>query len=74
MKCKRVTFTVLTTKKTFTYTLVYPHEVNADDKLSVLTPVGSALLGLSIGQEIERPLEGGGILEATLMQFQNNFP
>jgi regulator of nucleoside diphosphate kinase len=55
----RVTFTVLSTQKTFTYKLVYPHETTTADTLSVLTPVGSALLGLSIGQEIEWPLEGG---------------
>lgn len=55
-----VTFTVLATQKTFTYTLVYPREADgADDKLSILTPVGSALLGLSVGQEIEWPLAAG---------------
>lgn len=52
-----VTFTVLSTRKTFTYTLVYPHEANSDGRLSVLTPVGSALIGLSVGQEIEWPLD-----------------
>lgn len=52
----RVTFTILSKQKTFTYTLVYPHEATTDDTLSVLTPVGSALLGLSVGQEIEWPL------------------
>lgn len=55
----RVTFTVLTTQKTFTYKLVYPHEITTEEDLSILTPVGSALLGLSVGQEIEWPLEGG---------------
>lgn len=52
-----VTFTVLSTQKTFTYMLTYPHEATTSNKLSVLTPVGSALLGLSVGQEIEWPLE-----------------
>lgn len=54
----RVTFTLPAKKKTFTYKLVYPHEATTDDTLSVLTPVGSALLGLTVGQEIEWPLEG----------------
>lgn len=54
----RVTFTVLSTRKTFTYRLVYPHEATTNDTLSILNPVGSALLGLGIGQKIEWPLEG----------------
>lgn len=52
-----VTFTVLSTQKTFTYTLVYPHEADTNGRLSVLNPVGSALLGLAVGQEIEWPLD-----------------
>ncbi len=55
----KVTFTVLSTKSTFTYTLVYPQQAGTKDTLSILTPVGSALLGLSIGQEIEWPLPDG---------------
>ena len=54
----KVTFTVLSTKRTFTYKLVYPQETTDENTLSVLTPVGSALLGLSVGQEIEWPLGG----------------
>jgi len=50
----RVKFTVLSTKKSFTYTLVYPQDMDGSaDKISVLAPVGSALLGLTVGQEIE---------------------
>lgn len=53
-----VTFTVLSTQKTVTYRLAYPNElqVGGENSLSVLTPVGSALLGLSEGQVIEWPL------------------
>lgn len=54
-----VTFTVLSTSSTFTYTLVYPQQAGAENTLSVMTPVGSALLGLSIGQEMEWPLPDG---------------
>lgn len=41
-------------------TLVYPHEANVDQgRVSVLAPVGSALLGLSIGQSIDWDAPGG---------------
>lgn len=56
----RVSFSILSTGKVATYTLVYPADLDgSDDKLSVFTPVGSALLGLSVGQEIEWPLAAG---------------
>lgn len=51
-----VTFTAIQTNKTFTLKLVYPNESQASDTLSILTPAGSALLGLSEGQEIEWPI------------------
>ncbi|PUA28596.1 MAG: nucleoside diphosphate kinase regulator [Cellvibrio sp. 79] len=50
----RVRFSVLATGVTMVKTLVYPKDVAADENnISILTPLGSALLGLSIGQEIE---------------------
>jgi regulator of nucleoside diphosphate kinase len=40
--------------------LVYPRDADGSpDKVSILAPVGSALLGLRAGQEIEWPLPGG---------------
>ncbi len=40
--------------------LVYPSQADADaGKISVLAPVGSALLGLSTGQSIEWPMPDG---------------
>ncbi len=43
-------------------TLVYPKDADVDQgKVSVLAPVGSALLGLSVGQSIRWPLPGGTI-------------
>jgi regulator of nucleoside diphosphate kinase len=43
-----------------TITLVYPSQADASaGKISVLAPVGSALLGLSVGQSIEWPLPDG---------------
>ncbi len=52
-----VMFTLLSTQKSFTYKLVYPQEAVSAELLSILTPVGSALIGLSVGQEIEWPME-----------------
>ena len=41
-------------------TLVYPHQVDGTPgQVSVLAPVGAALLGLSVGQSIDWPLPGG---------------
>ena len=41
-------------------TLVYPPAADANaGRVSVLAPVGAALLGLSVGQEIDWPLPGG---------------
>jgi len=40
--------------------LVYPHEADAErQRVSVLAPVGAALLGLAAGSAIEWPLPGG---------------
>ncbi|HAN28689.1 MAG TPA: nucleoside diphosphate kinase regulator [Haliea salexigens] len=57
----RVTFQDIDTGSDTTVTLVYPQEANVTEmKISVLTPVGSALIGLAIGGEIEWPLPTGG--------------
>ncbi|MFA7095014.1 MAG: nucleoside diphosphate kinase regulator [Gammaproteobacteria bacterium] len=41
-------------------TLVYPPDADGSaGKVSILAPVGSALLGLSVGQTIEWPLPSG---------------
>jgi regulator of nucleoside diphosphate kinase len=54
-----VKFTVQDNQECFSLTLVYPQEVQDTGTISILSPVGSALLGLSIGQEIEWPLNHG---------------
>ncbi len=42
------------------FTLVYPRAADAaSDKVSVLAPVGAALLGLSVGQSIDWPAPEG---------------
>lgn len=41
-------------------TLCYPQDARSDEgRISVLAPIGSALLGLSVGQSIEWPVPGG---------------
>lgn len=55
-----VTFMDLNTNKTNKVTLVYPYDANiAENKISVLAPVGAALIGLRVGQTIKWPLPGG---------------
>lgn len=42
------------------YTLVFPREADLDaGRLSVLAPIGTALLGYRQGDEIESPVPGG---------------
>jgi len=46
--------------ETQTYTLVYPEEADInEDKLSVLAPLGRALLGSKVGQVVEFDAPGG---------------
>lgn len=41
-------------------TLVYPHDADGSgQKVSILAPVGSALLGLHVGDSIDWPMPGG---------------
>ncbi|MGR5134401.1 nucleoside diphosphate kinase regulator [Vibrio alfacsensis] len=39
--------------------LVYPHQVNSNQHISILAPIGMALLGLKIGQSIDWALPNG---------------
>ena len=46
--------------KEFERTLCYPGEATGGaDKVSILAPLGSALLGLAVGQRIDWPVPGG---------------
>jgi regulator of nucleoside diphosphate kinase len=50
----------LETGEVDTYTLVYPHEADIEEnKLSVLAPVGTALLGYRAGDVVEWPVPAG---------------
>lgn len=51
-------------------TLVYPRDANADlGRISVLAPIGSALLGLRAGQTIEWPMPNGRAKRITVLQL-----
>ncbi|EGQ8231100.1 nucleoside diphosphate kinase regulator [Vibrio parahaemolyticus] len=43
-------------EKTMTKTLVYPSELKSSDDISIFAPVGSALIGLSVGQKLDWPM------------------
>ena len=65
-----VRFKVVSTNKEYVLTLVYPKDINPDGStLSILAPVGSALLGLSQGDEIEWPKPGGGVLRVRIEEI-----
>lgn len=56
--------------KEFILTLVYPKDVGeSGNKLSVFAPVGSALLGLSQGDQIEWPKPGGGLMKLSIKEI-----
>jgi regulator of nucleoside diphosphate kinase len=64
-----VRFEVESSSEEFCLTLVYPKDVDASgEKISILAPVGSALLGLSQGDEIEWPKPGGGMLRVRIKE------
>ena len=55
--------------KEFSMTLVYPDDMNGDaDRISILAPVGSALLGMIVGEHIEWPKPGGGQMKLTVKE------
>lgn len=57
-----VKFVMLASGEEFEMTLVYPKDMDANGKtVSILAPVGSALLGLAQGDEIEWPNPSGGM-------------
>jgi len=65
-----VRFKVASSAEEFTLTLVYPKDMDdSGSKISILAPVGSALLGLSQGDEIEWPKPGGGILRVSIEEL-----
>ena len=64
-----VDFIVESTQEEFVLTLVYPKDIDqSGQKISILAPVGSALLGLSQGDEIEWPRPGGGLIKVMIKE------
>lgn len=65
-----VRFRIDSSGEDFCLTLVYPKDINATgEKISILAPVGSALLGLSTGDEIEWPRPGGGMIKVRIVEI-----
>ncbi|MDF7798557.1 nucleoside diphosphate kinase regulator [Pontiellaceae bacterium B1224] len=60
----------------YSFTLSWPNEANASEgRINVLAPLGMALLGSRVGQEIEWPLPEGSCrlrVEEILFQPENN--
>lgn len=53
----------------FCLTLVYPKDTDGSaERISILAPVGSALLGLSVGEHIEWPRPGGGMMKVQIVE------
>lgn len=67
-----VRFTMLETGKTNTLTLVYPKEMDgAGEKVSIFAPVGIALLGLSVGDQLQLPSPTGQVtVRVDAIEFQ----
>ncbi|SFN06772.1 GreA/GreB family elongation factor [Dokdonella immobilis] len=64
-----VRFRIASSGSTFSLTLVYPRDAGrSSDTISILAPVGSALLGLSEGDEIAWPAPGGGMLNVEIVE------
>ena len=56
--------------KDYHLTLVYPQDAGGEGHVSILAPLGSALLGLSVGQHIDWPEPGGKQLKLTLLAVE----
>src|SRR5574339_747016 len=64
-----VIFRMESSSTEFALTLVYPNDVDeGTGKISVLAPVGSALLGLREGDQISWPKPGGGLLKVRILK------
>ncbi len=65
----KVEFRDDSTGQSRTAILVYPNEADLDaGRLSVLSPVGAALIGLSVGQSIEWQTPSGGWRSLTVLR------
>ena len=60
-----------TSNEQFEITLVYPDKADGATKISVLAPVGSALLGMSVGQSIPWQVPGRQKLLLKVLDVKN---
>ncbi|GAB2659582.1 nucleoside diphosphate kinase regulator [Vibrio panuliri] len=66
----RVRFIIEATQKQFEMTLVYPKDMDTNGgKISILAPIGSALLGLSVGDTIQWPKPDGLNVDVTIQEI-----
>lgn len=50
-------------------TLVYPKDADpSQNKISILAPVGAAIIGLSVGQTIDWPMPGGRVRRLKIVE------
>lgn len=57
--------------ETQTVRVVFPRDANIDERrISVLTPIGAALLGLSVGQRIGWPMADGRVKELAVLDVR----
>ncbi len=67
-----VHFENVDTGKRFELALVYPQDVDGSpDRVSILAPVGSALLGLAVGQTIHWQGPGGNPLKLRVLEVRD---
>lgn len=65
----RVVFEDQQTAETREVWLVYPQESDVErGRISILAPIGTALLGLAVGQTIEWPLPGGQVKQLRIVE------
>ncbi|BCV50075.1 nucleoside diphosphate kinase regulator [Shewanella algae] len=65
-----VRFRMSSSNEEFTLRLVYPKDADGSaGKISILAPVGGALLGLAQGDEIEWPGPGGGTVRVRIEEI-----
>lgn len=65
-----VTFEDEDARDELTVSLVYPSGAGAPGTVSILAPVGSALLGLAVGQHIEWPMPDGHRRRLRVLQIE----
>ncbi|NBA94361.1 nucleoside diphosphate kinase regulator [Pseudomonas sp. R5(2019)] len=56
--------------KDYHLTLVYPKDAGPEGTVSILAPIGCALLGLQVGEQIDWPAPGGKTLKLVLLEVE----